>query len=62
MDGDTITVTYATLNRGFYLTPQLAKMQSQQTSLQTQYKENDHVRLAFVIVDDAIVELYEDKG
>ena len=49
MDGDTITVTYATLNRGFYLTPQLAKMQSQQTSLQTQYKENDHVRLAFVI-------------
>ena len=36
-------------DRGFYITPQLAKIKSQQSELQTQYKEDDHVRIAFVI-------------
>ena len=36
-------------DRGFYITPQLAKIKSQQSELQTQYKEDDHVRLSFVV-------------
>ena len=35
--------------RGFYITPQLAKMKSQQKEIQTQYKEDEHVRLSFVV-------------
>ena len=35
--------------RGFYITPQLAKMKSQQKEIQTQYKEDEHVRLTFVV-------------
>lgn len=49
IDGDRISVTYEVTGRGVYITPQLAKFQSQLSSLQTQYKENEHVRLAFVI-------------
>lgn len=47
--GDRITVAYEVVGRGIYITPQLAKFQSQLSSLSTQYKENEHVRLAFVI-------------
>ena len=47
--GDKITIVYAIIGKGFYVTPQIAKMQSQQTSLSTQYKEDDKVRLTFVI-------------
>ena len=36
-------------NRGISITPQLAKINSQQSALQTQYKEEEHVRIAFVI-------------
>jgi len=49
MVGDRVAITFAVVGRGFYLTPQLAKLQAQQTSLSTQYKENDHVRLTFVV-------------
>lgn len=48
-------------DRGFYITPQIAKLKSQQTELQTQYKENDHVRLTFVIeknVESRIIYMY----
>lgn len=47
--GDRITVAYEVVGRGLYVTPQLAKFQSQLSSLSTQYKENEHVRLAFVV-------------
>ena len=36
-------------DRGFYITPQLAKMKSQQKEIQTQYKEDEHVRVSFVV-------------
>ena len=49
LNGDRITVTYEVVGRGLYITPQLAKFQSQLSSLSTQYKENEHVRLAFVV-------------
>ena len=47
--GDVIIINYSLLARGFYVTPQIALFRSQQTSLSTQYKEDDHVRLTFVI-------------
>ena len=49
IEGDRITVVYEVVGRGIYITPQLAKFQSQLSSLSTQYKENEHVRLSFVI-------------
>ena len=49
IDGDRITVSYLVTGRGFYITPQLAKFQSQLSTLSTQYKENEIVRLSFVI-------------
>ena len=36
-------------DRGFYITPQLARMKSQQKEIQTQYKEDEHVRVSFVV-------------
>lgn len=53
MEGDRFIITYEIVGRGVYLTPQLAKLQAQQSSLATQYKENDHVRLTFVIESTA---------
>ena len=47
--GDRITIYYTVSGHGFYITPQLAKLQSQQASLSTQYKEGDKVRLSFVV-------------
>lgn len=58
---DKITVIYGALDRGFYVTPQLARIDSQQMSISTQYKEEDHVRLAFVIdssAADKLISMY----
>ena len=49
LEGDRVIIYYTVSGRGFYITPQLAKLQSQQASLSTQYKEDDKVRLAFVV-------------
>lgn len=49
INGDRITVVYEVVGRGIYITPQLAKFQSQLSSLSTQYKENEKVRIAFVV-------------
>jgi len=47
--GDRISIYYAVAGKGFYLTSQLARLQSQQSALSTQYKEGDRVRLSFVV-------------
>ena len=47
--GDNIKVSYSLQARGFYVTPQVAAIRSQQSSLSSQYKEDEHVRLTFVI-------------
>ena len=47
--GDNIIVNYTLAARGFYVTPQLAGFRSQQSFISTQYKEDEHVRLSFVI-------------
>ena len=49
ISGDRIIIYYTVAGRGFYITPQLAKLQSQQASLSTQYKEGEKVKLAFVV-------------
>ena len=47
--GDNIAIDYSLKARGFYVTPQAAVFRSQQSQLSSQYKEDEHVRLAFVI-------------
>ena len=47
--GDNIIINYSLQARGFYVTPQVAAFRSQQSSLSSQYKEEEHVRLTFVI-------------
>ena len=47
--GDNIRLDHSLSARGFYVTPQIAELRSQQSSLSTQYKEDEHVRLAFVV-------------
>lgn len=49
MNYDTVILSCISGGRGISLTPQLAKIQSEQSSLSTQYKEDEHVRIAFVI-------------
>ena len=49
LNGDRLTLYYTVSGHGFYITPQLARLQSQQTSLSTQYKEGEKVRLSFVV-------------
>ena len=49
MPGDRIIIKHTLESRGFYLTPQLAAIRSQQSFLSTQYKEDEHVRISFVI-------------
>lgn len=52
-EGDTIVVNCVQEARGFYITPQLATLRSQQSIMSTQYKEEEHVRLTFVIEKDS---------
>ena len=47
--GDRIIVTYSMEARGFKVTPQVASIRSQQSLLSTQYKEDEHIRIAFVV-------------
>lgn len=47
--GDNIIVEYTLAARGFYVTPQIAMFRSQQSVISTQYKEDEHVRITFVI-------------
>ena len=59
--GDNIIVEYTLAARGFYVTPQIAAFRSQQSVISTQYKEDEHVRLAFVVeknTDNRIIWMY----
>lgn len=49
LNNDRILVYYAVSGRGFYITPQIARLQSQAASLSTQYKEDDKVRISYVV-------------
>lgn len=49
MDYDTVIATCMSGNVGFELTAQKATLRGEQSSISTQYKENEHMRLTFVI-------------
>lgn len=49
LKGDRILVTFSMEARGFEITPQVASIRSQQSFLSTQYKEDEHIRIAFVV-------------
>jgi hypothetical protein len=48
-NGDNIIVEYSVQARGFYITPQAVNFKSQAASISSQYKENEHIRVSFVI-------------
>ena len=61
LPGDNIVITYTLAARGFYVTPQIAAFRSQQSAISTQYKEDEHVRLSFVIeknTDKRVIWMY----
>lgn len=61
--GDVITIKYSFEAKGFYVTPQIAAFRSQQSAISTQYKEDEHVRITFVIeknTDNRIIWMYID--
>jgi hypothetical protein len=47
--GDRILVNFSMEARGMEVTPQVASIRSQQSFLSTQYKEDEHVRVTFVV-------------
>lgn len=49
MDYDAVILSCLSGGRGIVLTSQLATMTSEQSTIFTQYKENEHVRLSFVV-------------
>jgi len=53
VDYETDIITCVDGGRGLVVTPQKATLRSEQTELFTQYKEGEHIRLAFVIEKSA---------
>ena len=49
MNYDAIVLSCMSGNRGISITPQLATLRSEQKEITTRYKENEHLRLAFVV-------------
>lgn len=61
MNYDAKILSCMSAGRGIELTAQKALMQSEQTTISTQYKENEHVRISFVIeksVENRLVYCY----
>lgn len=59
--GDSFTITYSLEARGINVTPQIATIRSQQSVISTQYKEDEHVRISFVVEQtskDRIIWMY----
>jgi hypothetical protein len=46
---DSVVISCYTGDRGIVVTPQSAKLKSEQSEISMQYKENEHVRVAFVV-------------
>lgn len=49
MNYDVSIISCMNDNRGLVITPQLATLKSEQSTIEMQYKENEHVRLSFVV-------------
>ncbi len=49
MNYDSVIMSCMSGGRGFEITPQLAKMASEQSEISMQFKEDEHVRISFVV-------------
>lgn len=49
MDYDAVILSCMSGGRGFQITPQKAMLKSEQSEIGTQYKEDEHVRISFVV-------------
>lgn len=54
MNYDAVVLSCMSGNRGISITPQLATLRSEQKEITTRYKENEHLRLSFVVEKKAI--------
>lgn len=54
MNYDAIVLSCMSGNRGISITPQLAALRSEQKEITTRYKENEHLRLSFVVEKKAV--------
>lgn len=54
MNYDAIVLSCMSGNRGISVTPQLATLRSEQKEITTRYKENEHLRLSFVVEKKAV--------
>lgn len=54
MNYDAIVLSCMSGNRGISITPQLASLRSEQKEITTRYKENEHLRLSFVVEKKAV--------
>ena len=63
MDYETEIMSCFTGGKGFVFTPQKATLTSEQSSVFTQYKEDEHVRISFVVdkrVENRLINVYID--
>ena len=61
LDYDGVVVSCMSGGRGFQLTAQMAQLASEQTTVSTQYKEDEHVRISFVVdkrTEDKLIYVY----
>lgn len=61
LDYDTTVISCMSGGKGFELTAQLARLRSEQVEVMTQYKEDEHVRVSFVIEkrsEDRLIFIY----
>jgi hypothetical protein len=49
VDGDKIIIKYSKEHKGLQVTPKLASLRSLKSYLEASYKEDEHVRITFVI-------------
>lgn len=54
MNYDAVVLSCMSDNRGISITPQLATLRSEQKEITTRYKENEHLRLSFVVEKKAV--------
>lgn len=54
MNYDAVVLSCMSSNRGISITPQLATLRSEQKEITTRYKENEHLRLSFVVEKKAV--------
>lgn len=54
MNYDAVVLSCMSGNRGISITPQLATLRSEQKEITTWYKENEHLRLSFVVEKKAV--------